>query len=140
MADSSGGLVGFRPYLVQALYDWLVDSGATPHVLVDTHWPGCDLPPIPVGPDGQLVFNLAPQAVHQLHISPEGLVFQARFSGRPHAVAVPMGALLGLYARETGAGLTFDPQEYPRPDPETPPPAGPAPDAPSSRPALRVVK
>lgn len=30
-----------RPYLVRALYEWIVDNDCTPHLLVNVDYPGC---------------------------------------------------------------------------------------------------
>ena len=69
--------------------------------------------------------------------------FEARFGGVGFAVLVPVRAILGIYARETGQGMIF-PEGDADPDPgDTPPtPAGPGkPTAvPSKRPKLQVVK
>lgn len=35
-----------------------------------------------------------------------------RFSGASKDLYIPMNAVLGLYARENGQGLFFDPDEY----------------------------
>ena len=33
-----------RPYLLRALYEWIVDNGCTPHVLVASEYPGTRVP------------------------------------------------------------------------------------------------
>ena len=33
-----------RPYLIRALYQWIVDNGVTPYVLVDASVEGVDVP------------------------------------------------------------------------------------------------
>ena len=98
-----------RPYLVRAFYDWLVDNDLTPHLVVDATLPGAQVPMEFVS-DGQIVLNIAPRAVGNLELGNEAVSFNARFSGRPHAVIVPMYAVVAIYARENGAGTTFDPE------------------------------
>lgn len=115
-------LAGSRPYLVRAIHEWLVDGGLTPHLLVDVSWPGAALPPLPAA-DGRLVFNVAPTAVRDLYLGNDEVAFSARFSGVAEYVRVPIGAVLGIYARENGEGLFFDPGEYT----PSPPPADAAP-------------
>lgn len=34
-----------RPYLVRALYEWIVDNDCTPHLLVNVDYPGVRVPP-----------------------------------------------------------------------------------------------
>ncbi|MCY1441575.1 Stringent starvation protein B [compost metagenome] len=53
-----------------------------------------------------------PHAVHQLLIANESITFSARFGGASKDIYVPIQAVLGIYARENGQGLFFDPEEY----------------------------
>ncbi len=99
-----------RPYLLRAIYDWLLDNELTPHLVVDAEQPGCQLPWEFVQ-DGQIVLNISPSAVGQLSISNEWVQFNARFSGKPQHVVVPMAAAIALYARENGSGSFFEPEE-----------------------------
>jgi stringent starvation protein B len=69
--------------------------------------------------------------------------FEARFAGVGFAVQVPVRAILGIYARETGQGMIF-PEGDADPDPTDAPPAG-SPSGKDSaakpkRPKLQVVK
>ena len=65
----------------------------------------------------------------------------------PHTLFVPIGAILGIYARENGQGMVFD-LESPLEDDETiegedgddVPPPDAEPPRPSGRPSLKVVK
>jgi len=98
-----------RPYLARAFYDWLVDNDLTPHLVVDATLPGVKVPMEFVS-DGQIVLNIAPRAVGNLELGNEAISFNARFSGRPHTVIVPMYAALAIYARENGAGTMFEPE------------------------------
>jgi stringent starvation protein B len=69
--------------------------------------------------------------------------FEARFGGVGLAVQVPVRAILGIYARETGQGMIF-PEGDADPDPTDGPPATPnggkAAPAAAKRPKLQVVK
>ncbi|MFY9973656.1 MAG: ClpXP protease specificity-enhancing factor SspB, partial [Chromatiaceae bacterium] len=55
-------LTSTRPYLVRALYEWILDNDLTPHLLVDAEYPGTQVPAEFVQ-DGQIVLNIAPSAV-----------------------------------------------------------------------------
>ena len=48
-----------RPYLVRALYEWIVDNDCTPHLLVNAEFPGVRVPP-GYANDGQIVLNVSP--------------------------------------------------------------------------------
>jgi stringent starvation protein B len=126
-----------RPYLIRALYEWLVDNSLTPHLLVDAEGEGAVIP-LQYVEDGRIVLNIAPSAVRTLELGNDFISFSARFGGVPTDVVVPTEAVLGIYARENGHGMLF-PQDEPADgfedslddDPEPPPP---------QRPTLKVVK
>ena len=126
-----------RPYLIRALYDWIVENSCTPHLIVDAVQHGVEVPRSYVR-DGKIVLNVAPRAVSGLVLGNEEIVFSARFGGTPMSVSIPVAAVEGIYARENGQGMVFPAEDSaPPPDPDTsgagaPPPAG--------GPRLRVVK
>ncbi len=132
-----------RPYLIRAIYDWVLDNDLTPHLLVAADAPGVAVPSQFVTEDGKITINVSPSAVRDLQIDNNLIHFSARFSGHPYQVSVPPGAVLALYARENGEGMLFGEVE----EPEDPPPAT-SPDADSSsdqaakkkRSHLKVVK
>ena len=47
-----------RPYLVRAIYEWLVDNDATPYLLIDATNPLVRVPPQHIK-DGKIVLNAA---------------------------------------------------------------------------------
>lgn len=106
-----------RPYLVQAIYDWCVDNGHTPHLVVASEFPGVSVPRQFVQ-DGRITLNISPMAVQSLHIDQDPIWFSARFSGRPFDVVVPIGAVLAIVARENGEGIVFGEVELPAPGTE----------------------
>ena len=95
-----------RPYLMRALYEWVVDNGMTPHVLVNARYPGVRVPTHTIK-DGQVVLNIADRAVAKLTMDNDGLRFSARFGGVSQSVVIPMGAVIALYARESGHGMAL---------------------------------
>lgn len=135
-----------RPYLLRAMVDWINDNGLTPHIQVDARVPGVRVPASAVR-EGRITLNIASRAVVQLHMDNEGIAFQARFSGVPHAVYVPMAAVEAVYARENGQGMAFAAEEPAAaaapPATVAPAPAQPAPSGdgrPVRPPHLRVIK
>ena len=145
-----------RPYLIRAVYEWLLDNGLTPYLLVNVEAEGVVVPE-GFGEDGRIVLNIAPSAVRTIDLGNEMIYFNARFRGRPMDVFMPPSAVLALYARENGRGLLYpdEPeaeaaseatQQPPRPRPSVVA-GGKASNAPDKgvggkgkRPALRVVK
>ncbi|XGA78882.1 ClpXP protease specificity-enhancing factor [Halomonas sp. CH40] len=95
-----------RPYLARALYEWLVDNELTPYLVVDATLPDVEVPRQFVQ-NGQIVLNVAPNAVRDLMIENDAIGFNARFGGHPMQVMIPIPALIAIYARENGAGMVF---------------------------------
>lgn len=134
-----------RPYLVRALYEWIVDNDCTPHILVNAEYPAVQVPQ-GFASDGQIVLNVSPSAVRSLHMDNDAVSFEGRFGGVAHSLFVPISAILGIYARENGQGMVFeleppliDDEDDVEPDDDGPPDGG-QPPRPSGRPSLKVVK
>lgn len=108
MDDTGAPMTSHRPYLMRALYEWVVDNGMTPHVLVDAQMPGVKVPRHAVK-DGRIVLNIAERAVSRLDMGNDALRFTARFGGVSQNVNVPLYAVIALYARETGHGMALPP-------------------------------
>lgn len=96
-----------RPYLIRALYDWVLDNDLTPHLLVAADAPGVNVPRQFVTDDGKITVNISPGAVRGLSLDNDLIQFSARFSGQSFNVSLPPGAVLALYARENGEGMLF---------------------------------
>lgn len=134
-----------RPYMIRALYDWIVDNGCTPYLLVDAHASEVQVPQQYVNKDGQIVLNIAPTAVVELAIENAAVSFNARFGGIPTDIYVPCFGVLGIYARENGQGMIFEPEidvdpEPPKPSKPKAVVSKPAAKAEAKRPSLKVVK
>ena len=132
-----------RPYLIRALYEWIVDNNCTPHVLVNAEHAQVQVPQ-GFAKDGQIVLNVSPSAVRHLHMDNEALSFEGRFGGVAHQLYIPSAAVLAIYARENGQGMVFDlePPVLDEDDegPDDDGPSGGEPPRPSGRPSLKVVK
>ena len=111
MSDDANSMTSHRPYLLRALYEWIVDNGMTPHLLVDATRPAVRVP-VHAVKDGRIVLNVADRAVSQLDMGNDVIRFSARFGGVSHSVSVPVGAVLAIYARETGQGMAL-PEDMP---------------------------
>jgi stringent starvation protein B len=59
--------------------------------------------------NGEIVLNLSSSATHKLTMDNNWIQFNARFGGVSHEIAVPMHAVTGIFAKETGYGLAFKP-------------------------------
>ena len=133
-----------RPYLLRAFYEWLLDNEMTPLLLVDANAKLVQVPQ-QYARDGQIVLNIAPQAVVALSLENDAISFNARFGGVPHQLYIPMAAVLGLHYRENGAGTFFPPEpayaDWQETDSVTETASDKNPDQrPDGRPVLRVIK
>ena len=127
-----------KPYLIRALYQWCVDSGFTPQLLVAVD--GRTRVPQAYVKDGQIVMNVSAAATRNLMLDNDWIQFSARFSGVSHEISIPVDRVAAIFARETGEGMHFDlAAADPGPDGGEPPPDGvQAP--PKGKPTLKVVK
>lgn len=122
-----------RPYLIRAIYEWIVENGMTPHILVSAQSSAVSVPTQFVE-NGKIILNVAPHAVQALVMDNDMIHFSARFGGKPMNVAVPPGSVLAIYAKENGKGMVFGEEE------DGGQPTEPAPPEKPRRPALKVVK
>lgn len=125
-----------RPYLLRAIYDWIVDNGWTPHLLLDASGDDVQVPAGYAAADGQILLNVSERAVRGLVFGNELVEFSARFGGVSHQVKAPLERVVAIYARENGEGMAFEalptghgPQDGPEKD-------GPE----KGGPSLRIVK
>ena len=130
-----------KPYLIRAIHEWCCDNAFTPYISVAVD-ERVRVPREYVR-DGQIVLNISYDATGHLQIANEGISFQARFGGVARDIAVPLGQVTAIYAKENGAGMAFEVE----PDMDG---AGgdaskaseddPSPQTPSGRPKLQRIK
>ncbi len=144
----SDNLTPTQPYLLRAMHEWMSDNGQTPLIVVEADYQNVRVPEEFIE-DGRIVLNVSWSAASNLQLGNELISFEARFSGSSFAVSVPVAAVKGIYARESGQGMMF--QEESEAD-ESVPEANPMDDQVGSatdsqepvkkpgRPGLRVVK
>ncbi|GAB6049611.1 ClpXP protease specificity-enhancing factor [Hydrogenophilus islandicus] len=116
-----------KPYLAKGMWLWCVDQGLTPYLSAKV-----DGARVPKGydRDGEIVLNLNPEAVNGLTFEPEGIGFQARFSGQVFDVWIPSENIVALFAKETGHGIALPNEMFTAEEPEgSSPPPTPAPSA-----------
>ncbi len=94
-----------KPYLVRAICEWCADNGFTPYLAVKVS-SQTRVPPSFVK-NGEIVLNISPSATRKLTIDNEWIQFSARFNGVSQEVSVPMNAVSGIFAKETGYGFAF---------------------------------
>ncbi|MGH8226088.1 MAG: stringent starvation protein B [Gammaproteobacteria bacterium] len=136
-ADGKTGQPSRTPYFLRAFHEWAGDAGLTPQIIVNTE--KADVSALEgYAKDGRIVFNLGTEAVRDLRLGNEAVEFNARFGGVARSIYVPIAAVLGIYALESGEGVAFPEEDAPAGEAkaEPPPDDGNAP----KRPQLKVVK
>jgi stringent starvation protein B len=130
-----------RPYLLRAMHEWISDSNQTPHIVVDASLEGVEVPRQYVQ-GGKIILNVSSNATSMLSLGNDLVRFRARFGAATYDVSVPIVAVLGIYARETGQGMIFSEADTP-PQPPAPP-SEPAPttatETKRAKPTLKVIK
>ena len=122
-----------KPYLIRAICEWCADNGLTPYIAVKVN-SRTRVPPAFVK-NGEIVLNISRGATRKLTIDNEWVQFTARFSGASQEVAVPVAAVAGVFAKESGYGFAFtvptdpvaslDAATAPQPNPPASPDAKP---------------
>ncbi len=142
--DGTESSISTKPYLIRAIYDWALDNGFTPQILVDTDQKDVDVPRQYIK-DNQIILNIHPKAVVGLDLGNDNVWCSARFAGKECEMTVPVIAVLAIYARENGQGIVFQddnggiaPPNGPSDNPESEPPK---PDSKGAGPShLKLVK
>jgi stringent starvation protein B len=122
-----------KPYIIRALYEWITDNKLTPYIAVNAAVPRTHVPEQYVK-NGQIVLNIAFDAVNMLNISNDQIEFDASFNSVPFQIFIPMQAVQAIYASENGQGMVFNEEENSEP-PSTEPP-----NPPKGKPSLKIVK
>ncbi|HUF22264.1 MAG TPA: ClpXP protease specificity-enhancing factor [Burkholderiales bacterium] len=132
------------PYLIRAIFEWCCDNALTPYIAVKVD--ETTRVPMEFVKNGEIVLNLSPDATRNLKIGNELIQFSARFAGISRELSIPIAAVGGIFAKETGQGLAFQAATQPaddhdaqsRTDEDAPDDGGPA--AAGRRSHLQVVK
>lgn len=97
--------------LLETTYDWCVECGLTPHVLIEVD--STVRVPLNYVENGRIVLNISPMACQGLLIDENGIEFSARFRGVAQTIYSPLQQVGGIFARETGEGVFFAPDGAP---------------------------
>lgn len=118
-----------KPYMIEAVYKWIVNSGEVPYVqvLIDER---CQVPmeyakKAPVGKDHfveVIVLNISMNSCKNLILNPEGdaLTFGATFGGRHLDVIIPFACIVKMWPRDN-RGVSIDMDYEPIKEVQAPP-------------------
>lgn len=114
--DNTSGMTSSQPYLIRAIYEWIVDNNLTPYLMVDAKKRGTVVPEDYLDELGRIILNISPSATSGLLMTNEEVTFSARFSGQSMGIVVPTYSVRAIYARENGQGMMFDESKEPAQD------------------------
>lgn len=127
-----------RPYLLRAIYEWLLDNDQTPYLMVNAKEDDVVVP-LDFVENGKIVLNIEATAVGNFRMGNDAVEFDARFKGKPFHVFLPIPCIMAIYSFENGRGMVFGDEDKgdaadagPKPTEPTPPKKG--------KPNLKVIK
>ena len=104
-----------RPYLVNAMLKWILDNNMIPLLIVNINEENIEAPLQYFDQNADVIFDISEQACYDLNVSDDTVIFYAQFGedAIDHKICLPMKAILGIYAEESGKGMRFtDNNEY----------------------------
>ncbi|MDB2592711.1 ClpXP protease specificity-enhancing factor SspB [Gammaproteobacteria bacterium] len=97
-----------KSYLIQAIYQWVVDHEKTVQLVVNAKKPEVEVPDQYIDGQGRIVLNISPISIRDLDIESDCITFRASFPDGIHQIYVPMDAVMVIFCKENGQGLSFD--------------------------------
>ncbi len=95
-----------KPYLLRAIYEWLLDNEVTPYLIVNAQIENVVVPEEHIN-NGEIILNISPSAVQNLVMANDKVHFSARFSGQPRNIYLPIESIVAVFAKENGLGMSF---------------------------------
>lgn len=93
-------------YLIRAIYEWCCDSSQTPYISVRVSSKA--RVPLEHIRNGEIVLNIDSGATRDLRIDNDAITFSARFNSVSHEIFIPVSDVKGIFARESGQGMSFN--------------------------------
>ena len=97
-------------YLINAVYQWCVDSLYSPCILVVVD-KNVKVPVKFVESDNCILLDISPEFVRDFELTKSYISFYAMFDDVEHNVFVPIGNILEIYAAENEEGMEFEFEE-----------------------------
>jgi stringent starvation protein B len=99
-------------YLINAIYQWCLDSQFTPHILVVNNDDLTLQLPKNFNSSKELIFNISNTAVTNLTISFNNIEFNARFNGIACSLNIDIKNILYIFAKEINDGVFLNHSQY----------------------------
>lgn len=98
--------ISTKPYLVRAIHEWCSDQGHTPYLVISVR--GKMQVPMEYVKNGEIVLNVGYNATRNMTLGNDYITFSARFNGVSREIAIPVGAVVSIFAKENGEGMGFE--------------------------------
>ncbi len=95
-----------KPYLFEAMYRWMIDSGCSPLIFARTDILGVIVPQ-GYAKDNRITLDVEKDSVRNFRIEKHIVTFEAVFGDEIFRVRLPMPAILAIHTQENGMGLEF---------------------------------
>ena len=94
------------PYIINALINWLDDSGASPQLLLKNS-EKTKFPPM-FASEQSILFTVSDAAIRNFVLDEHGISFSARFSGKEHVVFAPLDCIISLNSKDHTVHIPFN--------------------------------
>ena len=95
-------------YLINAIYQWCLDSHLTPHILVVNNENLTLQLPKNFSSSKELILNISNTAVKNLTIDINSVQFSARFKGIACSINIDIKNIVYIFAKEINDGVFLD--------------------------------
>jgi stringent starvation protein B len=95
-------------YLINAIYQWCIDSHLTPHILVVNNEDLISQLPKNYSSSKELIFNISNTAVKNLIIGNNNVEFNAMFNGTVCLLNIDIKNILYIFAKEVNNGVYLE--------------------------------
>jgi stringent starvation protein B len=99
-------MLSIRPYLLDAYYNWIIDSGMTPYIIVNINAAGVRAPK-EYAFNNELTLDISPSVVDNLVLTPQALTCSAFFDSGQWDLRLPLKSIISIFAFENDQGITF---------------------------------
>lgn len=96
----------FRPYLLKANYEWLLDNKLTPYLIIDSSVSNVVVPKM-YTKFNRIVLDISPNAVQNFIFKKSKLTFYTCFSKKSYHIHLPFYSILAIYGYENNVGFVF---------------------------------
>ena len=100
-----------KPYLIRAIYEWMLDYSYTPKLVICPLVANVIIPHY-LSNQSQITLDISPRAITGLILGNENVTFEAYFDKTPYKIVLPMNCIGAIIAKEKEVGYVFDIDDF----------------------------